>query len=205
MATATDIRKTLTDATPFYAFVGAGDLAVEKIRTVPERISGIKFDVPKFEVPKLELPKLEVPKIELPKIDIPTDPKEIRTRVSSTASDVQEKLTSTISAVTAAGKDAGTLPGKAQDFAKTQYGKAKGQVETQVGKAGDYADKLREVYEDLAVRGHKVVDKLGKKEAPAAAPVAEPAPAAPEPKPAATKPKAAAKPRAAKKTAPPAE
>lgn len=190
MANATDIRKTLTDTTPFYAFVGAGDLAVEKIREVPERISGLNIDVPKFELPRFEAPKFEMPKI-------PTDPQVIRTRVADTAAEVQEKVTARLATLTAAGKEA---PGKAQDFAKAQY-----------GKAGDYATQLREIYGDLADRGHKVVDKLGKKEEqaePAAAPApkaaAEPAAESAEAKPAAAKPKPAAK-RAPKKATPPAE
>ncbi|UGQ14899.1 hypothetical protein LO772_15770 [Yinghuangia sp. ASG 101] len=141
MANATEFKKTLTDATPFYAFVGAGDLAVEKIRGVPDRLSGMKIDMPKIELPKLE------------SIDIPTDPKVIRTRVSTRAADVQERVTATFSTLTAAGKEA---PAKAQDFARVQY-----------GKAGDYATQLREIYEDLAERGHKVVDRMNKKEAEA--------------------------------------
>lgn len=141
MANATEFKKSLTDATPFYAFVGAGDLAVEKIRGVPDRLSGMKVDMPKIELPRFE------------SIDIPTDPKIIRTRVSSRAADVQERVTATFSTLTAAGKEA---PGKAQDFARVQY-----------GKAGDYATQLREIYEDLAERGHKVVDRMAKKEAEA--------------------------------------
>lgn len=37
MAIASDIRKTLTDPGALYAVAGAGDLAVEKLRTVPTR------------------------------------------------------------------------------------------------------------------------------------------------------------------------
>lgn len=179
MANATEFTKTLTDATPFYAFVGAGDLAVEKIRAVPDRLSGMKIDMPKIELPRLEA------------IDIPTDPKVIRTRVSSTAADVQERVTATFSTLTAAGKEA---PAKAQDFARVQY-----------GKAGDYATQLKEIYEDLAERGHKVVDRMAKKEAgaehaahtaPAARPESADAPAASHD----ASPKPAAKPRPPKKT-----
>jgi polyhydroxyalkanoate synthesis regulator phasin len=39
-----DIRKTLSDPTPFYALAGAGDLAVEKLREVPERAAAIAAD-----------------------------------------------------------------------------------------------------------------------------------------------------------------
>ncbi|MFE3204162.1 hypothetical protein [Embleya sp. NPDC059237] len=37
MAIATELRKTLTETTPFYAVAGAGDLVVEKLRELPER------------------------------------------------------------------------------------------------------------------------------------------------------------------------
>lgn len=39
-----DIRKTLADTTPLYAFVGAGDLAVAKIREVPARIAELRSE-----------------------------------------------------------------------------------------------------------------------------------------------------------------
>ena len=39
-----DLRKTLADPTPFYALAGAGDLAVEKLREVPERAAAIAAD-----------------------------------------------------------------------------------------------------------------------------------------------------------------
>jgi hypothetical protein len=44
MATTTDIKKALTDSTPFYAVAGAGDLAVEKLREVQARLSTIKVE-----------------------------------------------------------------------------------------------------------------------------------------------------------------
>jgi pyrroloquinoline quinone (PQQ) biosynthesis protein C len=62
--TAEEIKKTLTDATPLYAVVGAGDLAVEKLKTLPERFAAL---------------------------DLPRDPKVLRERVQATAKDVQEK------------------------------------------------------------------------------------------------------------------
>jgi polyhydroxyalkanoate synthesis regulator phasin len=39
-----DLRKTLSDPTPFYALAGAGDLAVEKLREVPEMAAAIAGD-----------------------------------------------------------------------------------------------------------------------------------------------------------------
>jgi heparin binding hemagglutinin HbhA len=41
---ADDIKKALTDSTPLYAVAGAGDLAVEKLREVPGRLSTIKVE-----------------------------------------------------------------------------------------------------------------------------------------------------------------
>ena len=39
-----DLRKTLSDPTPLYALAGAGDLAVEKLREVPEIAASIAAD-----------------------------------------------------------------------------------------------------------------------------------------------------------------
>ncbi|RAG81140.1 hypothetical protein DN069_34475 [Streptacidiphilus pinicola] len=44
MAIAEDLRKTLSDPTPLYALAGAGDLAVEKLKTVPERAAALAAD-----------------------------------------------------------------------------------------------------------------------------------------------------------------
>lgn len=44
MAIAEDLRKTLSDPTPFYALAGAGDLAVEALKTVPERAAALAGD-----------------------------------------------------------------------------------------------------------------------------------------------------------------
>ncbi|MCF2528774.1 apolipoprotein A1/A4/E family protein [Yinghuangia soli] len=107
MATTMDRRKTTTDPNPLYAVVGAGDLAVEKIREVPSMIADLK-------------------------IDIPTDARSMRYRVSNTASDVRAQVGGTFDAVS---KDPG-------GFAKDQYGKA------------------RKAYEDLSVRGERVVDRI---------------------------------------------
>jgi hypothetical protein len=39
-----DLRKTLSDPTPLYALAGAGDLAVEKLKTVPEKAAALAAD-----------------------------------------------------------------------------------------------------------------------------------------------------------------
>ncbi|WP_042390373.1 hypothetical protein [Streptacidiphilus melanogenes] len=44
MAIAEDLRKTLSDPTPLYALAGAGDLAVEKLKTVPELAAALAAD-----------------------------------------------------------------------------------------------------------------------------------------------------------------
>ena len=44
MAIAEDLRKTLSDPTPLYALAGAGDLAVERLKTVPERAAALAGD-----------------------------------------------------------------------------------------------------------------------------------------------------------------
>jgi len=44
MAIAEDLRKTLSDPTPLYALAGAGDLAAEKLKTVPEVAAALAGD-----------------------------------------------------------------------------------------------------------------------------------------------------------------
>lgn len=42
----TEIRKTVSDPTPLYVVAGAGDLLVERLRTVPARLAGMRAEVP---------------------------------------------------------------------------------------------------------------------------------------------------------------
>ncbi|WP_406283928.1 hypothetical protein [Embleya sp. NBC_00896] len=93
MAIATELKKTLTDTTPLYAVAGAGDLMVEKLRELPEKL----------------------------RVEITTDPKVLRERFQ-------------------------TLPDRTQTFAKSQV------------------DKAKELYEDLAARGEKLVKRVDRQE-----------------------------------------
>jgi hypothetical protein len=40
-----DVRKTVTDAKPLYALAGAGDLVVERLRTLPTRLAALRPEV----------------------------------------------------------------------------------------------------------------------------------------------------------------
>jgi len=42
MIVTTDVKKTVTDAKPFYALAGAGDLVVEQLRQLPMRLTAMR-------------------------------------------------------------------------------------------------------------------------------------------------------------------
>ncbi|MDI2125509.1 hypothetical protein [Yinghuangia seranimata] len=105
-ATVIERRKSSTNAKPIYAFVGAGDLALEKIRDATAMMSEGR-------------------------ISLPPNVKELRHRVSSTVADVQSAVGDTV----------GALADNPGAFVRGQYGKAV------------------DAYDDLAVRGYRVVER----------------------------------------------
>ncbi|MGQ0623592.1 MAG: hypothetical protein ACT4PP_02885 [Sporichthyaceae bacterium] len=64
--TTTDFAKTLTGPKPFYAVAGVGDLAVEKIKAVPDRVSKLRTDL-RGEDAKVTPSKIADKVTELPK------------------------------------------------------------------------------------------------------------------------------------------
>ncbi|WP_165984904.1 hypothetical protein [Streptomyces sp. YIM 98790] len=60
MAFTDEIRKTITSSTPFYAVAGATDLAAEKLRTLPGRLTKLREEAPErlHAFREEELPKL---------------------------------------------------------------------------------------------------------------------------------------------------
>jgi hypothetical protein len=95
-----DLRKTLTDPTPLYALAGAGDLAVEKLREVPEKAATLAG----------------------------TDRKVVQERATARLQEAQAKLTEAqakvAETVTALPSDFKSLQEKAQDFALQSVGRA---------------------------------------------------------------------------------
>jgi ElaB/YqjD/DUF883 family membrane-anchored ribosome-binding protein len=97
MASTTDLRKTYTDAAknftgrkPFYAFVGSGDLAVEKIKDVPAKlrdevtVAKLK-DVPHKLRVELRGEDGTVKKVTDKINELPRDPRKLRAKLTDLA------------------------------------------------------------------------------------------------------------------------
>ncbi|MEZ0094609.1 hypothetical protein [Streptacidiphilus sp. EB129] len=95
-----DLRKTLSDPTPLYALAGAGDLAVEKLREVPEKAATLAG----------------------------TDRKVVQERAAARLQEAQARLTEAQAKVTetvnALPSDFKSLQEKAQDLALQSVGRA---------------------------------------------------------------------------------
>ncbi len=100
----TDIRKALTESTPFYAAAGTVDLAAEKLREVQPILDRLREEAPE-----------RIEKIRS------TDAKLVQDRMSRQAKDVQVRLTEVIGTVEL---DLKKLRDNAQDFAMQQIGRA---------------------------------------------------------------------------------
>ena len=97
MASTTELRKTYTDAAknltgrkPFYAFVGSGDLAVEKIKDVPAKlrdevtVAKLK-DVPNKLRDELRGDEGAVKKVTDKFNELPRDPRKLRAKLTDLA------------------------------------------------------------------------------------------------------------------------
>ncbi|MEY9962807.1 homoserine dehydrogenase [Streptacidiphilus sp. MAP12-16] len=95
-----DLRKTLSDPTPLYALAGAGDLAVEKLREVPEKAATLAG----------------------------TDRKVVQERATARLQEAQTRLTEAQAkvneTVSSLPSDFKSLQEKAQDFALQSVGRA---------------------------------------------------------------------------------
>jgi heparin binding hemagglutinin HbhA len=130
MAITEDLRKTLTDPTPFYAAAGATDLAAEKLKEVPAMIEKFRAEAPERIAAVRS-----------------TDPKAVQERVTKQAKEaqvtVQNKMTDVLSTLDT---DLKKLREQAQDLAYQG-----------MGKAAQYAAKARDTYDELAERGQRAV------------------------------------------------
>ncbi|WP_200304078.1 hypothetical protein [Streptomyces adelaidensis] len=200
MAITDDIRKAVSDPTPFYFAAGTADLALQQAKKVPGIVEQLRAEAPA----KIEAVRQ-------------TDPKAVQekatARVKETQETVQTKVTEFL----------GTLDTDLKKFGET----AQDLALRGVGVAAEYAVKARETYEKVAEHGEQAVktwrgeaaeeieelaiavepksEPVEVKDEPAAAKPAEakdaPAPA----KKTAAKKAPARKPAAAKKTTPAAE
>ncbi|MDI5963659.1 hypothetical protein POF50_009075 [Streptomyces sp. SL13] len=104
MAITDNVRKALTDTTPFYAAAGTVDLAAEKLREVQPLLEKLRDEAPG------RLEKVRA-----------TDPKVVQDRVTRQAKDVQARLTEVFGGVEL---DLRKLRDDAQEFAMQQVGRA---------------------------------------------------------------------------------
>jgi hypothetical protein len=130
MAITDDLRKTLTDPTPFYFAAGTADLAVEQARKVPALIEQLRAEAPeRFEAVRN------------------TDPRAVQERMTMQAKEAQATVQAKVSEVFGAlDTDLKKLGETAQDLALRS-----------VGVAAEYAVRARETYEKVAERGEHTV------------------------------------------------
>ncbi|MFC5906068.1 hypothetical protein [Streptacidiphilus monticola] len=163
MPIADDLRKTLTDPTPLYAIAGAGDAAVEKLKTVPEKAAALAADRKATQ-------------------------EKAQAKLGEAQAKVSEKVTEAVQAVQALPADLRSLQERAQHLALQGVGRA---AELAV-KAREVYDELAErgkVVVDRG-RGETAAEITSKADAfaaavepePEAAPEAEAAAEEPEPK-----------------------
>jgi heparin binding hemagglutinin HbhA len=127
-----DLRKTLADPTPFYAFAGTIDLTVEKTREKAREVPGI-----------IEKLRAEAPE-RFAAVRAGADPKAVSEKVSVRAKEAQAKFTEIVASF-----DVKQLRENAQGFALQQ-----------VGRAAEAAVRARETYDELAERGRVAVHQL---------------------------------------------
>jgi|GEM_PF-6883961 len=151
MASTTELRKTYTDAAknlagtkPFYAFAGAGDLAVEKLRTVPSKL-----------------------REEVTVAKIKSVPDRVRTELRGSDGAVR-RVTDKINEFP---RDPRKLPGKLSDFADEQVRAADERLVKLADRGEKLVKRVRKDNpgKDLVERIRKVTGKVGKRRAPAKA------------------------------------
>jgi heparin binding hemagglutinin HbhA len=104
MAITDNVRKALTDSTPFYAAAGTVDLAAEKLREVQPLLERLRDEAPS-----------RIEKVRA------TDPRAVQERVNRQAKEVSSRLTEAIGGVEL---DLRKLRDNAQEFAMQQVGRA---------------------------------------------------------------------------------
>ncbi|MFF7471116.1 hypothetical protein [Streptomyces sp. NPDC008092] len=193
MAITDDLRKTLSDPTPFYFAAGTADLALQQAKKVPGLVEQLRAEAPaRIEAVRKTDPKAVQEKAAARAKEAGVKAKEAQASLQSKVNDFIVSLDG----------DLKKLGESAQDFALRQ-----------VGVAAEYAVKARETYEKVAEHGEQAV-KTWRGEAadeiedlaiavegkPEAVAVKEDEKKADEPKAAEAKPAAAKKAPAAKKT-----
>jgi hypothetical protein len=141
MAITDDIRKAVTDPTPFYFAAGTADLALQQAKKVPAIVEQLRAEAPA-------------------KIDAVrnTDPKAMQEKATARVKEGQEKAAARVK------ETQETLQVKVNEFLGTLDTDLKKLGETAqdlalrgVGVAAEYAVKARETYEKVAEHGEQAV------------------------------------------------
>jgi heparin binding hemagglutinin HbhA len=148
MAISDDLRKTLSNPTPFYFAAGTADLALKQAKKVPGLVEQLRAEAPaRFEAVRNTDPKAVQEKAT-------ARAKEAGARVKETQETVQTKVSEFLNSLDSDLKKFGSnidadlkkLGESAQDFALRG-----------VGVAAEYAVKARETYEKVAEQGEQAV------------------------------------------------
>jgi hypothetical protein len=130
MAITDDLRKTLSDPTPFYFAAGTADLALQQARKVPALVEQLRVEAPA---------RIEAVRN--------TDPKAVQEKAAARAKEAQESLQTKVNEfIGALDVDLKKLGETAQDLALRS-----------VGVAAEYAVRARETYEKVAEHGEQAV------------------------------------------------
>ncbi|MGW2961521.1 hypothetical protein ACWDGI_24090 [Streptomyces sp. NPDC001220] len=137
MAITDDLRKTLSDPTPFYFAAGTADLALQQARKVPGLVEQLRAEAPA----RIEAVRNADPKAVQEKAA--TRAKEAGAKAKEAQASLQARVNDFIVSLDG---DLKKLGESAQDFALRQ-----------VGVAAEYAVKARETYEKVAEHGEQAV------------------------------------------------
>ncbi|MEW2289964.1 hypothetical protein [Streptomyces sp. NPDC047841] len=130
MAITDDLRKTLSDPTPFYFAAGTADLAFQQAKKVPALVDQLRAEAPA---------RIEAVRN--------TDPKAVQEKAAARAKEAQETLQAKVTEfIGTIDVDLKKLGETAQDLALRS-----------VGVAAEYAVKARETYERVAEHGEQAV------------------------------------------------
>ncbi|MFJ9347103.1 hypothetical protein [Streptomyces sp. NPDC101237] len=137
MAITDDLRKTLSDPTPFYFAAGTADLALRQARKVPGLVEQLRAEAPA----RIDAVRNTDPKAVQEKAA--TRAKEAGVKAKEAQASLQARVNDFIVSLDG---DLKKLGESAQDFALRQ-----------VGVAAEYAVKARETYEKVAEHGEQAV------------------------------------------------
>ncbi|MEU2625078.1 hypothetical protein ABZ642_44430 [Streptomyces sp. NPDC007157] len=137
MAITDDLRKTLSDPTPFYFAAGTADLALQQARKVPGLVEQLRAEAPA----RIDAVRKADPKAVQEKAA--TRAKEAGAKAKEAQASLQARVNDFIVSLDG---DLKKLGESAQDFALRQ-----------VGVAAEYAVKARETYEKVAEHGEQAV------------------------------------------------